>query len=114
MGNNFSDSVGKIVNNYLDRIKPHLKGLEDADQEELVKEVYSHIYESFINDPTENEIDRIFNVLNKLGEPAEVVSSRISTSMVSMGKKKKLPLKSLEGEVYKVIQKEVDLLLSKD
>ena len=97
MTNNFSPSVEKIVNDYLKRLKLHLKGFPEKDKEELVKEVYSHIYESFVSDPTEDEIDRILNVLNKLGEPNEVVSSRMSTAMVSMGKKRKLPLYILAG-----------------
>jgi len=97
MTNNFSPSVEKIVNDYLKRLKLHLKGFPEKDKEELVKEVYSHIYESFVSDPTEDEIDRILSVLNKLGEPTEVVSSRMSTAMVSMGKKRKLPLYILAG-----------------
>ena len=95
--NNFSEPVEKIVNNYLKRLKKHLKGLPDKDKEELLKEVHSHIYESFINDPAENEIERIFIVLDKLGEPAEVVSSRMPAAIVTMGKKKKLPLYILSG-----------------
>ena len=97
MTNNFSPSIEKIDNDYLKRLKLHLKGFPEKDKEELVKEVYSHIYESFVSDPTEDEIDRILNVLNKLGEPTEVVSSRMSTAMVSMGKKRKLPLYILAG-----------------
>lgn len=93
----FSEHVDKIVNNYLKRLKSYLKGLPEQDKEELVKEIHSHIYESFVNDPTENEIDRILNVLNKLGEPSNVISSRVSTAMVSMGKKQKLPFYILAG-----------------
>jgi len=97
MANNFSPSVEKIVNDYLARLKSHLKGFPEKDKGELIKEVYSHIYESFVSDPTEDEIDRILNVLNKLGEPVEVVSSRMSNAMVSMGKRRKLPLYILAG-----------------
>jgi len=97
MTNNFSPSVEKIVNDYLKRLKLHLKGFPEKDKEELVREVYSHIYESFVTDSTGDEIDRILNVLNKLGEPTEVVSSRMSTAMVSMGKQRKLPLYILAG-----------------
>ena len=97
MANNFSETAQKIVNNYLDRLKSHLKGLPDKDREELVKEVYSHIYESYVQDPSKDEVERIFNVLNRLGEPQEVVASRVATSMVSMGKKRKLPFYILAG-----------------
>lgn len=97
MANNFSEPVGKIVDNYLRKLKGHLKGLPENDREELVKEIWSHIYESFRNDTTENEVDRILKVLDKLGEPADVVSSRMSPAIVKMGKKKKLPLYILAG-----------------
>lgn len=97
MANNFSETVQKIVNNYLDRLKSHLKGLPEPDRKELVKEVYSHIYESYAQDPSEDGVERIFNVLSRLGEPHEVVASRVSTSMVDMGKKRKLPFYILAG-----------------
>jgi uncharacterized membrane protein len=93
----FSESVEKIVDNYLHRLKNYLKGLPDKDQEELVKEIHSHIYESYTANPKEDEIERIFEVLDRLGEPAEVVSSRMSDSMVTMGKKRRRPLYILAG-----------------
>jgi uncharacterized membrane protein len=95
--NNFSESVEKIVNNYIKRLKKHPKGLPEKDKDELVKEVQSHIYESFIHDSSENEIEQIFIVLDKLGEPAEVVSSRMPASIVTLGRKKKLPIYILSG-----------------
>ncbi len=97
MANHFNGPVSKIVDNYLDRLRKHLKGFPAKDQEELVKEIHSHIYESFRQDPTENEVERILKVLDKLGEPADVVSTRMSTAMVTMGKKKKLPFYILAG-----------------
>lgn len=93
----YSESVEKIVSNYLARLKSHLKGLPENDQEELSREIQSHIFESYTHDPTEDEIERIFNVLDKLGEPAEVVSSRMSDSMVTIGKKRRRPLYIVAG-----------------
>jgi uncharacterized membrane protein len=97
MTNELTGPVDKIIQNYLNRLKRHLKGLPENDQEELLKEIHSHIYESYINDPAESEIERIFNVLDRLGEPAEVISSRMSNAIVTMGKKKKLPFLILSG-----------------
>ena len=97
MANGFSGPVAQIVDNYLVRLRKGLKGFPAKDQEELVKEIHSHIYESFRNDPTENEVDRILKVLDKLGEPASVVSARMPEAMVTMGKKKKLPFYILAG-----------------
>ena len=90
MTNDFGEQVEKIVDNYTRRLKNHLKGFPEKDKDELVKEIHSHIYESYKSDPTEDEIERILNVLEKLGEPSEVASTRMSESMVDMGKKKNL------------------------
>jgi uncharacterized membrane protein len=97
MKNELTEPVEKIIQNYLNRLKRHLKGLPGNEQEELLKEIHSHIYESYINDPNENEVESIFDVLDRLGEPAEVASTRISNAMVTMGKKKKLPFLILSG-----------------
>ena len=97
MPNEFSETVDKIVENYLSRFNLRLKSFPEQDRDELVKEIHSHIYESFKNDPTENEVERIFNVLDKLGEPDDVIASRMPDAMVIMGKKKKRPLYILAG-----------------
>jgi uncharacterized membrane protein len=97
MANGFSGPVAQIVDNYLDRLKKGLKGIPAKDQDELVKEINSHIYESFRNDPTPDEVARILKVLDKLGEPAAVISARMPEAMVMLGKKRKLPFMILAG-----------------
>jgi len=97
MTNGLSGPVAQIVDNYLARLRKGLKGFPTQDQEELVKEIHSHIYESFQNDPTTNEVERILNVLDKLGEPGVVISTRMPSAMVKLGKKKKLPFYILAG-----------------
>ena len=97
MANGFSGPVAQIVDNYLDRFKKGLRGLPAKDQDELVKEINSHIYESFRNDPTPDEVARILKVLDKLGEPAAVLSARMPEAMVTLGKKRKLPFLILAG-----------------
>ncbi len=97
MANGFSGPVEKIVDNYLGKLRNNLAGFPEKDREELVREIHSHIYESYRLDPTENEVERILKVLDKLGEPADVVSARVSPAMVTMGKKKKLPFYILAG-----------------
>ncbi len=97
MANGFSGPVAQIVDNYLDRFKKGLRGLPAKDQDELVKEIHSHIYESFRNDPTPDEVARILKVLDKLGEPAAVISARMPEAMVTLGKKRKLPFLILAG-----------------
>jgi uncharacterized membrane protein len=97
MTNELNEQVRKIVDNYLGRLRAHLEGLPEQDREELVREIYSHIYDSYHQDDTEDEVQRILVVLERLGEPSEVVSSRLSESMTTMGKKRNLPLLILAG-----------------
>jgi uncharacterized membrane protein len=97
MANGFSGPAAQVVDNYLARLSKGLKGFPAKDREELVKEIHSHIYESFRNDPTENDVDRILKVLDKLGEPADVIAARLPEAMVTLGKKKKLPFYILAG-----------------
>jgi uncharacterized membrane protein len=97
MANGFSGPVAQIVDNYLEKLKKGLKGIPAKDQEELAKEIHSHIYESFRNDPTPDEVARILKVLDKLGDPANVISTRMPEAMVTLGKKKKLPFLILAG-----------------
>lgn len=97
MANGFSGPVAQIVDNYLERLKKGLKGIPAKDQDELIKEINSHIYESFRDDPTPDEVARILKVLDKLGEPAAVISARMPEAMVTLGKKKKLPFLILAG-----------------
>ncbi len=103
MANGFSGPVEKIVDNYLEKLKKNLRGFPAKDKDELVKEIHSHIYESYQADSTENEVDRILKVLDKLGEPADVISSRVSPAMVTMGKKKKLPFYILAGTLIALV-----------
>ena len=97
MTHDFSAQVRTIVDNYLDRVRGHLKGLPEADRKELVREIYSHIYESYAQDGTDDDIQRILTVLDRLGEPSEVVASRLSGSMKRIGRKRNLPFYILAG-----------------
>ena len=97
MANELNEQVRKIIDNYLGRLRRHLQGLPEGDSEELVREIYSHIYDSYNEDATEDDVERILNVLDRLGEPSEVVSARLSGTMKSMGRKRNLPFLILAG-----------------
>ncbi len=97
MNHHYPDTVQKIVNDYLGRVKDHLKGMPEKDREESVREIESHIYESYVNDTAPDEVDRILNVLGKLGEPSKVFADKIPGTVVKMGKSRNLPLYILAG-----------------
>jgi uncharacterized membrane protein len=89
MNNHLPPAVEKIVADYLEKMKAQLKGMNENDQAEILAEIRSHIYESFNAESGGDEIDRILLVLKRLGEPAEVVSSRMGESISRLGRKKK-------------------------
>jgi uncharacterized membrane protein len=97
MANGFSGPAAQIVDNYLERLRKGLRGIPAKDQEDLVKEIHSHIYEAYRADPTPDDVARALKVLDKLGEPAEVISARMPEAMVTLGKKRKLPFLILAG-----------------
>jgi uncharacterized membrane protein len=93
----FPPSVEKIVTDYLQRLSARLKGMPDFDRQELLNEIRSHIFESYLNEGVDDEIDRILAVLRKLGEPDDVISSRMPKSISRVGQRRKAPLYILAG-----------------
>jgi uncharacterized membrane protein len=99
MNNHFPPPAEKIVADYLEKLKSQLKGMNENDQQEILAEIRSHLYESFSSDNEGDEIDRALRALKRLGEPAEVVSSRVGSSVTRLGKRKKSLLYILAGSL---------------
>jgi len=97
MSNHFTPAAEKIVADYLEKLASLLKGMNEMDRQEILAEIRSHLYESFRSDGEGDEIDRALRALKRLGEPADVVSSRVGASVTQMGKKKKSLLYILAG-----------------
>jgi uncharacterized membrane protein len=92
MNSHFPPSVEKIVTDYLERLSARLKGMLDCDRQEFLNEIRSHVFESYMNEGVEDEIDRILAVLRRLGEPDDVISSRMPQSISQVGRRRKAPL----------------------
>jgi uncharacterized membrane protein len=97
MNSHFPPTAEKIVADYLEKLTAQLKGMNEKDQQEILAEIRSHIYESFSSDNEGDEIDRALRALKRLGEPSEVVSSRVGASVSQLGRKKKSLLYILAG-----------------
>lgn len=93
----YSPAAQAVINDYLERVKQRLSGFPPADREDLLREIKCHIDESFAAETAGEEMDRLLRVLRRLGEPADVVSERMSPAMISLGKKKGLPFYILAG-----------------
>ena len=95
--NNYPVVEAKIVSDYLERLKSQLRLVPIREQNEFLREIESHIYEAYQQTPGEDDVARILAVLRNLGEPAEVVSDRLSGTMVRSGTKRNLPLYVVGG-----------------
>ncbi len=93
----YPEPVGKIVLDYLDRLKAQLSSVPGRDQEEFLREIASHVFEAYHREDCGDAVERILVVLKKLGEPSEVVSERLPEAMVNTGRKRQLPLYVLGG-----------------
>jgi uncharacterized membrane protein len=91
--------AAKIANDYLDRLSGRLVGMPLNDRRELLDEVKSHIYDSYMNEGAGDEIERILTVLRRLGDPADVITSRMPQAVERLGKGKKAPMYILAGSL---------------
>jgi uncharacterized membrane protein len=103
MNNDFSPPVEKIVTDYLERLSARLKGMPVIDRRELQDEIRSHIYESYKDEAGGDEIDRIIQVLRRLGDPADVISSRLPEAVSRLGRGRKAPLYLLAGVLIALV-----------
>jgi uncharacterized membrane protein len=95
--------VAKVIADYMERVQNRLKGMNENDRNDFLREIQSHIDESYQNDPTTDELDRILAVLRKFGDPDEVVFNRMPQAMVEKGRKKKRPLYIITGILIAIL-----------
>ena len=93
----YSPAAQAVINDYLDRLKYRLAGFPPVDREDLLREIACHIDEAFAAEVGGDEMERLLRVLRRLGEPADVISERMSPAMIKLGKKKGLPFYILSG-----------------
>jgi uncharacterized membrane protein len=86
--NNYPEVVAKIANDYLERVRSHLRLVPAREQDDFLREIESHLYEAYQYTPGEDEVSRFLAVLRNLGEPAEVVFDRLPGAMVRSGAKR--------------------------
>ena len=67
MNSHFPPAAEKIVADYLEKLGACLQGMNAADRGEVLAEIRSHLYESFMADSEGDEIDRALRALKRLG-----------------------------------------------
>lgn len=68
----------RIYRNYMKRVEKTVSSLSKSDQQEALLEFNSHIYEGFARRTNGNETNHLLDLLEKLGEPEEVLKPLIA------------------------------------
>lgn len=77
----------KIYASYIKRLKRTTQPLAKNDREDVLMEFNSHIYEGMKRNAHEDEADRLLDVLDKLGEPEEVLKPLIAEKKLAQASK---------------------------
>ena len=75
----FEEHISKrIYLDYLNQVRLAVKGLPKLEQEDILMEMNSHIYEGLQRANKSGEADNLLDVLEKLGRPSEVLRPLIA------------------------------------
>ena len=69
-----NNSTQRVYNDYIKRCRKALKGLPENDTEECLLEINSHIYEYHEANKTNDEMEILLNVLDRIGSEVGVGS----------------------------------------
>ncbi|MCU0244979.1 MAG: hypothetical protein MUC42_00305 [Bryobacter sp.] len=95
--NPYPDVVAKIASDYLGRVRSALHRMPAPERDEFLREIESHLYESYQQTQGPNDVDRILTVLRNMGEPSELVADRLPAAFLHSGTKRIQPLYILAG-----------------
>ena len=75
----FQETASKrIYTSYMNRLKRSTRTLSKDDQQEVLLEFNSHIYEGMFRKNQDSEIEKLLDVIEKLGAPEEVLKPLIA------------------------------------
>jgi len=101
--NSYSDAVTRIVDDYLERVQDQLHSVPLHERNEFLKEIRSHLFESYQQTSGSDDVTRILQVLRKMGEPAEVASERMPSLIPQTRSKWKILPHILAGVLVALI-----------
>ncbi len=82
-----NQTAQKLYSDYITRIKRTTQSLDKKDQEEILMELNSHIYEGLLQLDHKNEIENLVNLLDKLGAPEEVLKPLVAQKKLEQATK---------------------------
>lgn len=81
-----------VYKSYLKRIEKAVKTLPKSEQQEVLMEMNSHIFEAMQQNSKQNEMDCLLDVIDKLGVPEEVLKPLIADKKLEQATKTFNPL----------------------
>jgi len=92
----------KLYDNYIKRIKKQIVTLPKEDRDDLLMEFNSHIYESLQEDDDTLEIDNLVNILDKLGNPEEILKATVADKKLIQATKTFNPIHIIKALVLNI------------
>ena len=78
-----NNSAQRVYLDYIQRCRKTLKGLPESDTEECLLEINSHIYEYKEANRTEDEMESLLNVLDRLGLPEDTLKEFVASKKIN-------------------------------
>jgi len=92
----------KIYANYMKRMEKMIATLPKEDQEDILMEFNSHIYEASQKSNRDNEVDDLMDVIEKLGSPEEVLKPMVAERKLVQATKSFNPLHVFKAIVMNI------------
>lgn len=77
----------RVYDSYIKRIKKAIRPLPSSDQNDILLEFNSHIYEGLQRNKNKSEIDNLLDILDKLGIPEEVLKPLVADKKMEQATK---------------------------
>lgn len=75
-------AAGRVFDQYHKQVDRIIRNLTQSDKKEIKMEITSHLYESMAQDPAEQEMDRLLNAIDKLGELNEYLEPIVADKLI--------------------------------
>jgi hypothetical protein len=95
-------SSERIYKDYISRIQKVTRALPEKDQNEILMELNSHIYEDLQQHGEGNEIESLLNVLEKLGRPEEILQPLVADKKMEQATRTFNPVHVIKALIYNV------------
>ena len=90
----------RIWDNYFKRVQNVIRVTDSDTQEEIKFEIQDHLYQSFTEIDAENEVSKLLQAIDRLGEPEEFLMHVVSEKLLIKGTRNLSPSSLILGLFY--------------